>query len=224
MASNLPRLACAFVFLMMAPVAGARTVSWFSGVGDSFLHTSGSTSWDSSLRFELGAFALGFTPTSANISQWAANWMIFDEANAANGHWNPTAGYFVNQAMTIAADTGAVHSTGDTTGMNEFWIYTGSPSTYQPAYIWAYNSKTLGGASEWALVGNAGWTFPAPAVLDPIPVEFYLGNAMASLGSLVVNPATFETTLRTVAVHAPEPQGLMPLGVVAALFARRRRK
>ncbi len=220
-------LACIFV----SSFASARTVAWYSAIGDVFLKADGFTSWDSSLQFQLGAFKLGFSPTAANIALWQENWLLFDSATYANGQWNPSPPFpnFTSLAVALSAGSGLVRSSVDPAGAattNLFSIYSGTPATYQQAWIWAFNSKSLAGGSQWALAGNAGWTFPASDVGNPNSVDFFLGEAAAVLGSLTQQTVGMDmvSTFRTVAVSAPEPGNILPLAALLAIFIRRRKR
>lgn len=229
--NTLPKLiACLALLLLMATPGQARTVAWFSGIGDNFLKDDGVTpldvpdtanpNSDPNFRFELGGFASGFTPTLANLSLWESNWVAFDSAfyddGLNNGGWNPTPGIsnYTSSASTVAAGAGLV--TSSDTG-NTF-------SVGQQAYLWTFNSKTISPTTEWALITNSAWLFPASDPLNPNALEWTLGDAgNAAVVGEVSNSGSpdFISTLQTQTV--PEPGSALLIAMAGILLRLRRR-
>lgn len=220
-------IAFAAVLLLNATPGQARTVAWYSGFGDYFLKADGVTPLDvpdtanpdsdPNFRFQLGGFVSGFTPTLANMSLWESNWIIFDRAfyddGTNNGGWNPSAGYYGSTAWTIAAGAGLVTSsdTGATFSIG------------QQAYLWAFNTKSISPTTEWALITNTSWLFPAADSLS-LPLEWTLADAgnSAIVGSVSNSGSPdFISTLQTQTV--PEP-GSSLLIAMAGVLLRLRRK
>lgn len=107
--------------------------------------------------FELGAFQPGFTPTTNNVAQWAANWVPNQRAS-----YNTTNNLF---ARTFILTSNA------------------SPFTMgAPAYIWGYRAS--GGPPEWILMRSSAWTWPR---VDPFSAPIITTgntNATAVFGEL----------------------------------------
>ncbi len=221
------KLAALAVLLLLPGGSSARTVAWYSAVGDSFL-TAGSADWDASLSFSLGAFSSGFTPTDANMSLWQSNWMTFDTATFANGGWSSTPPFpnFTSSDETISAGVNLVRANGDPAGAgttNLFGI-DGSPLD-QPVFIWAYNSQAFNPANEWALITNASWGFPASDLGNPNSVDFALSDpgttaVFGNFNQQTVGPDV-NSTLQTQVV--PEPGTALLIAVAGILLRLKRR-
>lgn len=135
------------VAILLAVTAGrleAQTLNWGSAAF-SDLYDSEGNELDSSFVFELGAFDMGFTPTTENTNDWFANWRVFDTAN-----YNAVNGVFTG-----------------TEQVNEVSNY---ESMFEglDAYIWVRNGSTPSPDTEWFLArkstGPGAWVFPD---LDP---------------------------------------------------------
>ena len=203
------------LLLSLLPLSSshARGISWSSGVGDNFLMSDGVTALDGSFQFELGGFTTGFTPTLANLSLWQTNWVVFDTAVNGDG-WNPTIGISNYSSTALAVAAGGSNITSDQTGQTF--------TVGQQAYIWTYNTKTIGTGAEWSLIKNATWTYPAADPLNPNDLQWTLsdvGNtAVAGATSTDVN---FVSTLQTQAV--PEPGSALLIAVAGVVIRLRRR-
>ncbi|MCP5557346.1 MAG: PEP-CTERM sorting domain-containing protein [Verrucomicrobiaceae bacterium] len=162
----LTKLACAGLLFACSATSQARQVAWGSSVEDNLFDSSGSIAngnfrLDSSFSFEIGVFANGFTPTSSNLSDWEANWLVFDAANTSIvDSWTPELGYFSGVANLNSNGTSGSASASPTS------IFTQN----QVGYLWVFNDKAIASTSEWALVtdlisaGNVGdaWRMPDP--------------------------------------------------------------
>lgn len=218
----------ALAALLLLPRSGsARTVSWYSAIGDSFL-TANASAWDSTLSFSLGAFSSGFTPTATNMSLWQSNWMTFDTATTANGGWSSTPPFpnFSSFDETISAGSNLVRADDDPAGAgttNLFGI-NGSPLD-QPVYIWAYNSQAFSPTNEWALITNGNWGFPSSDLGNPNSVDFALSDpgTTAVFGNFQQQAAGPDTvsTLQTQVV--PEPGTALLIAVAGILLRLKRR-
>lgn len=227
------RMSLVLTAVCVASGLSARTVEWSGSVESQFLKSNGVEHWEDDLQFELGSFNLGFSPTSENLAEWGQNWLTFDTASSTDG-WNSAMGYLTSVANTLPAVPGWVYSTSDPAGStttNLFRVYDGTTESYQQAYIWAYNSKSLGIGSEWALVGNSKWTFPASNSFNPASVVFALRDGSATLGNLTFEDqgtTSFEV-LQTVSVQSfssvavPEAGSVVLMTVAAGCFGFRRR-
>lgn len=137
-------LIAALLFAVSAGRVGAQTLNWGSAAF-SDLYDSEGNELDSSFVFELGAFDMGFTPTTENTNDWFANWRVFDTAsyNAVNGVFTGTEQ--VNQVSNYES------------------MFEGLD-----AYIWVRNGSTPSPETEWFLArkstGPGAWVFPD---LDP---------------------------------------------------------
>ncbi len=163
----LTQIACAGLLIACTATSQARQVGWGSAVGDNLFDSSGSIAannfmLDASFSFEIGVFANGFTPSSSNLSDWEANWVVFDAANTSIiDSWTPELGYFSSSANFNS------NGTSSSASANPASIFTQN----QVGYLWVFNDKAVASTSEWALVtdlistGNVGdnWRMPDPA-------------------------------------------------------------
>ena len=85
---------------------------------------------DESWVFSLGAFDPAFTPTSANVCDWKANW-----TTAQTVHYSTRTSFF--------------------TGVHFFDTNTSPFTTSNSGYIWGYN-----GTGEWILITDPSWRWP----------------------------------------------------------------
>ncbi|MBX7211275.1 MAG: PEP-CTERM sorting domain-containing protein [Verrucomicrobiaceae bacterium] len=209
--SIIPALAA--LLLAWLPQAHARNINWSSGVGDIFLQADGVTAMDSSFGFELGGFTTGFTPTQANFSLWQSNWIVFDTANTGTAEWSPGVGYYSSTGMTVAAAGSTVTSS-----------ITGATFTIgQQAYLWAFNTKTIGASTQWAMIANTAWTYPASDPFNPNDLLWDLQDPAntAVAGATSVDTVNFVATLQ--AQPVPEPGSALLVALAGVLIRLRRR-
>jgi len=219
---------CAIAWLAsLSGRATASTITWTSNFNDLLFQSNGQP-LDASFFFEIGVFTPGFTPTTANMPQWEANWLVFDRAfdPDANG-WNATDQFFVG---TADHTPGGGSTSPDADPLSVF------PQN-STAYLWVYNSKAITSASEWALVTdgtNTGdvandWLFPDPAntagfyewwLADANDVIFGGVNGAEGAGDFTVTPPAF--SLQTHASPVPEPSAALLMLIAAWSFAVRR--
>ncbi len=83
----------ALAFLLGAASARSQTLNWASLTNSEIVDSQGAALDQNTYVFELGAFASGFTPEGSNISQWTANWHVFDTASYTYDQ-NTSTGYF----------------------------------------------------------------------------------------------------------------------------------
>ncbi len=208
--------------LLPASLSQASTISWGSDFSSSpipeLLDSSG-TPLDASYSFEIGSFG-SFIPDLGNIADWQANWKVFDRsydptpADSGDGDpfgWNP--GLFFVGVETHNAGGGS-----DSPDANPSDVF----GVGEVAYLWAYNSKSIGPGSEWALVMNSSnsptsWQFAAPT--DPDSDWSLAAADTAIIGS--VNPSSV-LALQTAPVPVPEPGSALLLFAAAATHLIRR--
>lgn len=222
----------------------AAEVIWGSIFEDTLLNSTASVDnpnpqstqqLDTTFSFEIGTFG-GFIPTYANISDWAANWKVFDLSFAPDSNgWDTANQNFFGFAQL---DTSGNSTSPDANPANVFL-------QGERIYLWIYNSKDIVPTSEWALVtdgtlgniGSANWVIPDPADTSG-SYELYLSEANeAVIGGVngvrgaggytyanapnVTNPnTTTPFTIQTAVV--PEPGSLLLLCSAAAAFMTRR--
>src|SRR3569623_704057 len=204
----------ALAALLFEAVTGrlhARTITWGDAVGDTLLYSAGGNLGDDVI-FELGSFG-SFTPTTSNKDQWAANWKIFDQAQAPSpSGFNFSEGFFDSTATVNADGTSSASPP-----LSPYVFNQG-----EQAYIWVYRtdkSLPLDGGGEWALVtnnatdGNAldDWLFPAHSDQTNQPLDWRSSiatdvvfgglNSVQGAGDHNINPVTFDLQLHIV----PEP-------------------
>ena len=135
-------IACLLWILIVTPVA-ANQINWFSTLNRTNL-TSAGQAMDSAFRFELGVFINGFTPTSSNTSQWAANWR-----SPQRTRYNSATGVRQFNSEFVVEDNQAPFTVG------------------AAAYLWGFRGNALSG--EWILIRNTAWLWPAPNPFNPTP-------------------------------------------------------
>lgn len=204
----------------------ARTIDWGGAVGDTLI-TSAGVPLDDTFIFQLGTFG-AFTPTEANLDQWAANWKIFDQAIApAASGWDSALGFFTGSA-TLQSDGTSSNSP----PLPQFTFAQG-----EQAYIWVYNSLTISSLTEWALITNNGldgnplddWTMPSHSDQTLQPLDWRVSNATdvpfgglnddEGPGDYTVDPGVFQVQTHTV----PEPGTALLIGIGGLIFQFRRR-
>src|SRR5690625_5054196 len=164
--------------------------------------------------FQAGTFAGGFMPTASNFSDWQSNWLIPSNSLTT---WNVI-------AVPGVSNTGA--SGRSSTVFNDDPLSGG-----EQGYIWGFNSKDIAGTSEWILITNDSWTFPAPSIrggdpvfdVDPKWSTTDIGT-YAILGSLnhAGNDDAFSRVLTTQAIPEPSTYALIfGLGILGFLGYRR---
>jgi hypothetical protein len=219
----------AILLLGSAASSHARTITWGDAVGDTLLYSAGGSLGDD-VTFQLGSFGLGFTPDTTNMSQWAANWHVFDQAVApASSGFNSSEGFFSSTATVNADGTSS-------SGLSAYSFTQG-----EQAYIWAFKpNQSLVNGGEWALVTNDAatdpnaadnWTFPAHSDQTNLPLDWRISNATDVIfgglnsvqgpGDHNSNPTTFDLQLHTV---VPEPGSAVLVAAAAFGLTLRRRK
>lgn len=112
----------------------------------------GSPEATSTFTFELGAFADGFIPESANLSDWHSNWRPFDVALMAA---DPDI-IGIQGGMTVDGNSVSEHPDVDAT-----FNFSGLD-----AYLWIYNGTDLVQGTEWFLGRAETWVFPDTGLFD----------------------------------------------------------
>jgi hypothetical protein len=179
-----------------------RTIN-FESLAFEIGQTSTGAALDSSYTFQLGSFG-SFAPTLGNVSDWTSNFQSLGQAS-----WDDLFTNFSGTAQ-LASNSGAF-------------------STANTAYIWGYNTKTIGSGTEWVLLTNTAWAFPDTSAAIAFPDTFTVdlsNGTTAVVGTLAVSGA--DPYLMTASIAVPEPAtyaavlGAMVLGVVG--YRRFRRK
>lgn len=116
---------------------------------------------DAEFRFEIGVFINGFTPTSANTSQWAANWR-----SPQRTRYNPNTGVRQFNAEFVVEDNVTPFTVG------------------AAAYLWGFRGNASSG--EWILIRNTTWTWPAPNPFNPFPLSWNAADAAAPSTGVVI--------------------------------------
>ncbi|OYV06093.1 MAG: hypothetical protein CFE26_08160 [Verrucomicrobiales bacterium VVV1] len=151
--------ACIF-WILLGASASANRINWFSTLNRTNLTSSGQP-MDSQFRFELGVFINGFTPTSANTSQWAANWR-----SPQRTRYNPNPGVRQFNEEFIVEDNDAPYTVG------------------AAAYLWGFRGNAASG--EWILIRNITWTWPAPNPFNPTPPSWNAADAATPVSGVVI--------------------------------------
>lgn len=159
-----------------APKSFAARIIWQSTPGQTDTTSSGDR-FDQSVNFELGTFKPGFTPTPANVEQWAANWETVGRTKyrEENRFFSNTVTFTNNQAP----------------------YYEG-----RQAYIWGFTTNTS--PPEWILVTNPAWTWPASSFSFPVTWSVAKATKVV-IGSL--NVSGTPAFMRTAPVPQGTPAG-----------------
>ena len=223
-------LRSAAVISLLTAAAHGQTINWgseaFSTLVDSQNRQLGLFD---TYTFELGTFSSGFDPMVSNPLLWLANWRVFDAAeyNRANGYFTSTVEMNDNGSSASADRSDALPFTG-------------------AAYVWIRNAGVAQSlTTEWLLVRNSSWSFPAPNshCCDPdLPVEWSVSDltgidvpvygaqkdeAIAYQNGLISSqPAAQVGPYLQTATFAPVPELsssvlIMVLGVLGLLDRRR---
>jgi hypothetical protein len=171
------------LWMTLATTASATRINWFSTLNRTNLTSTGQA-MDSGFRFELGVFINGFTPTSANTSQWAANWRA-----AQRTTFNPGSTIRQFNSEFLVEDNDAPFTVG------------------AAAYVWGFRGDAS--SSEWILIRNTTWTWPAPSLFNPTPPSWNAataatpGTGVVILGSVHASGSPFLMQTAAVSNSAP---------------------
>lgn len=229
--------------------ASGAEIIFYSAYGDTLLNSTASVDnpnplssqrLDATFSFELGTFG-GFIPTYGNISQWAANWKVFDAYTVGNSGWDepnqniagsdhllPTGTPTVGNSSSVEADPLDLFAQGER------------------IYLWVFNSKSIVPGSEWALLTdsnpldntNSPWVMPDPS--DTASYELHLREANEAViggvngvrgpgGYTYANPPNINNTPTTTTPFSiqtavvPEPGSALLVFTAAAAFLTTRR-
>jgi len=153
------------VFLALVPLRAEVVFNWGSEYYSSLYDSYGSA-LDASYTFELGAFDQAFTPTSANVTSWAANWKTFDATT-------------INTSFDIFRSS--AYMLDDGTSSSSF----ASPAGYDfrglDAYVWGYNAKSYTQTLEWVWFRAPSWVFPGTYPPGPpvTPTDWSVSDLVA---------------------------------------------
>lgn len=164
------------VSILLALPADARYIRWSCSPLSVNLTASGAA-MDASFRFELGVFAGGFVPTSANTSQWAANWV-----SAQRSVYNEPDRFYNSEYLV-------------TSNVAPFTSGTA-------AYVWGFGGTK---GDEWILFRATNWSWPtADTSPNPLAVTW---NASAATQVIVgsINSSGSPHRMRTATVSASVP-------------------
>lgn len=226
--SQLKRLALtALAMACLHSGASASTIFWGSEYGVDVLNDSYGNPLDTTYSFEIGTFG-SFVPTYANVSEWAANWKVFDRAYDPDGNgWNAADQFFTG---TVEFNTSGGSESPDANPSDVF-------IQGEKIYLWVYNSKTIDSNTEWALItdsvltGNVSsqWVIPDPLApsSDPSPDLKLVDADEAIIGGVnnVQGPGTFNATPPAFTIQTavvPEPGSALLILAAAVAFQARR--
>lgn len=122
--------------------------------------------WSASLEAQLGVFAPGFTPASANLTDWASQWV-----STSSGYYDPS-GPEWSVSLNLSDNT-------------DFAVN-------QQLYLWLFDSQA-GIGSQWSLFTDASWLVASNDGLDPTIYFLDFTDASAALFGgldLAVNSAS----------------------------------
>lgn len=217
------------VLLFFVPLSlSAQQIDWGSSIYDDIVDSEG-VILDNTFIFQLGAFVEDFTPDDGNVSDWADNWVVYDQADY-NGIEEPVDdgiwGYFTS-TVNMEAD-GTSNSPELSPGATSF--------EGRSAFVWIRNGDDPEEGTEWLLMRADAWIFPT---VDPdccatdLPLEWSMsdlefenvplwGSQGGSAGSgefTTTGPYTMQTF-----TFVPEPSTVLLVGVAGCMAAFRRRR
>ncbi len=130
--------------------AHSQTLNWGSQVFDDLVDSNGE-SLNDTFVFEIGSFTNDFVPDESNVSQWHANWRVFDRAinyNEYSGPEDDIWGYYTSSARM--RDDGTSTGNQATSGFSFSGL---------EGYLWVRNSNDPSPTTEWFLARSDQWTF-----------------------------------------------------------------
>ncbi len=144
------------VLSSMTLATHAQIINWGSSV-DLFSRTGAPIT--ESFVFELGAFTPEFDPAVNPLLTWFDNWHVFDKTT-------------YNSGFGVVTGTAAMLDDGRSADFPAAPVFNGIKNFEGlPGYIWMRNLENANAAgSEWLVVRDEGWTFPAP-VITPNPTQ-----------------------------------------------------
>ncbi|MEZ5327482.1 MAG: PEP-CTERM sorting domain-containing protein [Verrucomicrobiales bacterium] len=215
------------LFFLTAPLH-AVTVTWGNDT-PAAMQDSSLANMDSTFKFELGAFATGFTagsaagtpvadPSALSVASLLSSWKPLDIATVGNG-WD-TGTRILSRGSSPVINLVQQPVPNDTIGESDQttnWFATG-----EQVYIWAHNgTSSPADATEWALFTTDDAVVPAFGVHDfNFDVDPEINPQTPLYGTLLPNGG-----IQTEFVGAPIPEpGTASLLVISALAAALRRK
>jgi hypothetical protein len=150
------------------------------------------------IRFELGTFAVGFDPRTASRADWEANWIVLQGAD-----------YNTSDQQVI--ETATLSSNSAPFGLNA------------QAFIWGFTSKEADPASQWILMAAPTWKWPDSN--SPLPTTFSVSAALpedAIIGS--VNPIGGAYHMQFSYAAIPEASSSLLVATALIGMAWRRRR
>ncbi len=208
--------------LAVVPTAQAVTVHWGNALNSTLVKSDTTPiSAGDSLRYEVGVFAAGFTPTAANPSEWAANWKRLDSAS-----YNATASYFSSSFDLVPSSSGATTATSTSPETVSYQVPSGTK-----VYLMVYNNTAMDETTELFLGTNPTWITapPSDTQLDK-PLNLRLsgitqpifGGANSVPSGGIKTPPVSAYALQT-ATFIPEPSASLLAGIFLCFGLLRRR-
>lgn len=209
---SLPKLA-ALALLLGCSSANSQTLNWGSLTESEIVDSNGATldNLENVFLFQLGAFEEDFIPDETNVSQWLANWKVFDSASLTNE----------GDGKYHFLDSRTVEDYNDTESGDYSSAFEGLKG-----YIWVRNTAN----TEYFLASASEWTFPTVQECCPTGIHSWsLGDAIVPVwGSIGDNHGGGEYSSPgpyDIQTHAVPEAGSTLLALVACgmTLLRRRR-
>jgi hypothetical protein len=242
--STLLAIAGIALVLCAASPAKAVTVAWGNSPLDTVMDSYGNELSEPPFLFQLGVFDGIFVPTLDNVSEWAANWRVFDESGYENMVGDPpepvldvfySEARFVEYIDPLDNPEGYVvgGSTSDAANADNTYNF-----AQKQAYIWIRNSDNPVPGTEWFLATAPSWVFPTPSLqcCDTAIVNWEVQDIANSAtlpvfgaasqyvgGGYSSNPTSPANTIQTY-TFIPEPSSALFSAVSALVLLRRRRR
>ena len=218
----------ASILFAAVPARAEVVFNWGSPVYSTFRDSYGNP-LTSDYTFQLGAFDPSFTPTAGNVSLWAANWKVFDQADF-------NVDFEVFQSTVDMLDNGTSTSAFAAPGYDFRGL---------DAYVWGFKTpSTYGEGMEWVWFRAPSWTFPTSFDPGPpvTPTDWSTSDLVAGdvplwgrqstavgLGYASAPGVSGAYTLQTYTINIgpepiPEPSTIFVALVLLALAAWHRRK
>ena len=161
--------AVASLGLTVAGAGAGQTLDWGGATLLDDFDSAGNALNDTTYTFALGTFGDQdiWSPTAANVDDWASHWMEINQADGYSSPANYTASrYQLENNLTFARG--------------------------EQAYIWIYNAAEPGPTAEWGLYTNlngAAWKIPDAADdLEKFDWRFSVADTAVSSSTAAMVP------------------------------------
>ncbi|MFT4637760.1 MAG: hypothetical protein ACI8T1_001070 [Verrucomicrobiales bacterium] len=220
------RTAIALLALIPGIAQADRNINFQSTFEAANTKSDGSA-MDGSFEFEFGSFG-DFQPTPESASTWSNHW-----TPTPNSNTSPISGSRVQYSTADVPFGGPANAFQGFVTLN---TNDGGFEAGKQGYFWGFDDQSLSDTSEWVLLTNDAWKFPAIAVGEVELVDLNWKTRDPGTRTIVgaVNPdfdpdaagaqaPHMSSVLAAQTAQVPEPEVIVLGWLGLALFMRRRR-